>query len=199
MLTRHLGPRPCDAAYFASTALVLAGLAFAPPLQAQDAVRAHLMGDPLPGHNAPAFSLPYATADGPGPADQPFVLRAELGRVVVLAFGASVADAAAKRLLTAFTARYDSLFPGDVVVVVVTPDPLALQAEGAREVGLRFKLLADTSGAVRRMFGVREGGLGVYVVGLDGTIVWRDTRFNAYESTGYAAIRRAVVAGWKTP
>ena len=39
-------------------------------LMAQEPVKAHVMGDPMPGREAPAFSLPYLTAEGPGPADR---------------------------------------------------------------------------------------------------------------------------------
>ena len=67
--------------------------------QAQEPVKAHVMGDPMPGREAPAFSLPYLTAEGPGPADQPFKLRAELGRVVVLAFVPGLTDSAAVLLV----------------------------------------------------------------------------------------------------
>lgn len=168
--------------------------AFGPAtLQAQVPVRARTMGDPLPGREAPAFALPYATADGPGPA--PFEIRAELGRVVVLAFCAGTTDRAAQALMGAFASRGDSLFAGDVAVAAVlpgSPDSLAASAERMR---LSYKLLADVDEDVRRLFGVEKGGTAVYVVGVDGRIVWRELDFNPFLARGYADIQAAVARG----
>ena len=51
-------------------------------------VRLRLLLDDAPsvGRKAPAIVLPYATRSGVGPADQPFTLAREIGRVVVLVF-----------------------------------------------------------------------------------------------------------------
>ncbi|MGE3617839.1 MAG: hypothetical protein AB7L66_18350, partial [Gemmatimonadales bacterium] len=54
---------------------------------AAQSLRAGVLGSPAIGKAAPPLELPYVTADGPGPADQPFRLGAELGRVVILVFG----------------------------------------------------------------------------------------------------------------
>src|SRR5262245_25168902 len=70
------------------TGLVVGSLLTAPPVGAQ--LKAALVGDPKVGEDAPDFALSYLTAQGPGPADQPFRLRAELGRTVVLLFATSL-------------------------------------------------------------------------------------------------------------
>jgi peroxiredoxin len=158
----------------------------------EDPILAHPMGDPSPGRRAPAFSLPYVTAEGPGPAAQPFVLQAELGRVVVLAFCAGTADRAAASLLRAFATRYDSLFVGDVVVAAVMPGRADSLQRVAESNGLSYKLLPDSIGNVRRLFGVGPNDLAVYVIGLDGRVSWRDKAFNPFLAASYARLHQAI-------
>lgn len=176
----------------AMLALVALPVAFPLRVHAQEAVRAHLMGDPVPGQDAPAFSLLYATAEGPGPRDQPFVLRAELGRIVVLAFAAGVNDSSALRLFRSLADQYDELFPGDVVVAGVLPQSVPQLATWAGAHGVKGKVLADTGQQVRRMFGVDRGTIAVYVVGIDGRIAWRELRFTPSSASSYARLRDAV-------
>lgn len=158
----------------------------------EDPILAHPMGDPIPGRRAPAFSLPYVTAEGPGPAAEPFVLQAELGRVVVLAFCAGTADRAAASLLRAFATRYDSLFVGDVVVGAVLPGQADSLQRVAESNGLSYKLLPDSSGNVRRLFGVGPSELAVYVIGVDGRVSWRDKAFNPFLASSYARLHQAI-------
>jgi peroxiredoxin len=162
-------------------------------LSAQDPVRAHVMGDPLPGRDAPAFSLPYLTAEGSGPVDQPFKLRAELGRVVVLAFIPGLSDSAAVALVQAFTTRADSLFGADVTVAAVSSAGGAKLEASAKALGIRMKVLPDTSESVRRMYGVTRGSIAVYVVNPLGRVSWRDLGINPYSRASYTKIRDAVV------
>jgi peroxiredoxin len=150
------------------------------------------MGDPLPGRDAPAFSLPYITAEGPGPSDQPFRLRAELGRVVVLAFVPGLSDSAAISLVRTFTSRADSLFGGEVVVASVVSAPGGQLEQAARTLDIRLKLLPDTAGAVRRLYGVTRGSIAVYVINPLGRVSWRDLNVNPYASASYMKIRNAV-------
>lgn len=169
--------------------------------QAQDPVRVHTMGDPRPGDEAPAFSLPYFTTEGPGPADQPFTLRAELGRVVVLAFCRGLTDSTAVVLLRTLTARYDSLFPGEVAVAAILPDNGPALVEASRANSLRPKLLADSAERIRRLFGVERNQNAVYVIGPTGRVTWRDLRFNPLLATGYGLIGQKVneAAGRTSP
>ena len=163
--------------------------------EAQEPVKVRLMGDPQKGKEAPAFSLPYFTSEGPGPADQPFTLRAELGRVVVLAFCRGLTDSTAVVLLRTLTARYDSLFPGEVAVAALLPETGAALAAAARDNTLRIKLLPDSTESIRRLYGVERNGTSVYVIGPTGRVLWRELRFNPLLATGYDRIRQEVVAG----
>jgi thioredoxin-dependent peroxiredoxin len=168
-------------------------------LLSQEPVKIRLTGNPTPGTDAPASSLPYFTAEGPGPADQPFTLRAELGRVVVLAFCRSAADSAAVTLLRAFASRRDSLFPGDVAVAAIVPDRGDSLLAVARGKSLQIKLLSDSGQRVRRLFGVDRSATAVYVVGLDGRVAWRELRFNPFLATAYDRLRRAVIEASRLP
>jgi peroxiredoxin len=163
-----------------------------PAANAQEPVKAHVMGDPLPGRDAPAFSLPYLTAQGPGPADQPFKLRAELGRVVVLAFVPGLTDSAAVALLRAFSSQGDSLFAGEVVVAAVASTGRDRLESPARALEVRLKVLPDSSEAVRRMYGVSRGSIAAYVIDPLGRISWRSLNINPYARATYTRIRDAV-------
>lgn len=168
-----------------------------PALNAQEPVRAHLMGDPLPGRDAPAFSLPYVTAAGRGPADQPFKLRAELGRVVVLAFVPGLPDSSTTMLVRTFTARADTLFPGEVVVGVAAPMGVDRLTAAAAGLGNRLKFLADSLESVRRLYGVDRRSLAVYVISPLGKISWRELNANPFARATYDRIQGEVAKAGK--
>jgi peroxiredoxin len=113
--------------------------------------------------------------------------------VVVLAFCAGTADSAAVSLLRTFATRRDSLFPGDVAVAGVLPSQPDALERLARDMALPYKLLPDTKGEVRRLFGVGPKQVAVYVIGLDGRVSWRDVGFNPFLARGYGEIRQAVL------
>jgi peroxiredoxin len=163
---------------------------------AQEPVRAYPMGDPRVGHDAPAFTAPYARAEGPGPADQPFALRAELGRVVILAFGRESGDSATVTLLRGLAARHAGLSQGDAVVAVVLPARGERLREIAARLALPYKVVGDPGGRIRRLFGVDRRELGVYVVDTSGRVAWRSLRFDPYSATSYEALGDAVRGAW---
>ena len=163
-----------------------------PAALAQEPLKAHVMGDPTPGREAPAFSLPYLTAEGPGPADQPFKLGAELGRVVVLAFVPGLTDSAAVALVRTFSSQADSLFAGDVVVAAVASTGRGRLESRAQSLGIRIKVLPDSSEAVRRLYGVSRGSMAAYVIDPLGRISWRNLSLNPYAKATYTTIRDAV-------
>jgi hypothetical protein len=163
-----------------------------PVLVAQEPVKAHVMGDPLPGRDAPAFSLPYLTAEGPGPADQPFKLKAELGRVVVLAFVPGLTDSAAVTLVRTFASQADSLFAGDVVLVAVASTGRGRLESPAGTLGARIKAVPDSSEGVRRLYGVTRGSIAAYVIDPLGRVSWRNLNVNPYARGTYTTIRDAV-------
>ena len=153
-------------AMWASLSLVAAA-----PLAAQD-LKAGLMGSPAPGREAPGIVLPYFTAAGPGPANQPFRLSAELGRVVVLVFDAREDNASAAKWAEV-TARLDSLAGSTVALVGVVhagAGPTQVLATG--QAG-QLKFLADSLGLVHRRYGVGRGARHwlLVVVADDGRVV----------------------------
>lgn len=161
-------------------------------LNAQEPVRAHVMGDPLPGRDAPAFSLPYLTAEGPGPVDQPFKLKAELGRVVVLVFVPGLTDSAAVTLARTFSSQADSLFAGDVVIAAVASTGRGPLEAPVRTLAVRVKVLPDSTEGVRRLYGVTRGSMAAYVIDPLGRISWRNLGLNPYARSTYTTIRDAV-------
>lgn len=115
-----------------------------------------------------------------------------MGRVVVLAFVPGLSDSAAISLVRGFTYQADSLFGGDVVVASVV-SAAGVQLEPAvRSMDIRLKLLPDTAGAVRRLYGVTRGNIAVYVIDALGRVSWRDLNVNPYVSASYTKIRNAV-------
>lgn len=166
------------------------GLIGASVLHAQESVRAHVMGDPLPGRDAPAFSLPYLTASGAGPADQPFALRGELGRVVILAFVPGLPDSSAVALVRGL--ETDSLLGGDVVRAAIASLGIGRLGAVARDRGIGLKLLPDSTEAIRRLYGVERRSIAVYVVNTLGKVSWRDLNVNPFAKSTYSRIRDAV-------
>jgi peroxiredoxin len=155
------------------------------------------VGDPRVGQDAPDFSLPYITAVGPGPADQPFRLRSELGRRVVLVFSGPPEGEVTRRLWEFLAAGDDSLFaPATVVVGVFRAPPAPVQAL-ATAIASRFKLLPDSAGQAFRRFGVGRGpspagSATVFVVGDDGRVVHRSRAFRPDDPGEVERLRAAV-------
>lgn len=140
---------------------------------AQQPLRGGLVDSPRVGRPAPALVLPYFTVDGAGPADQPFRLEAELGRVVVLVFDAGIDSTAAAGW--ADVGRRAGDLPGRTTIVVgVHQGRAARVAELAVAAGPGVKLLADSAGRARRAYGIRPvaGGWNAFVVADDGRLVW---------------------------
>jgi len=163
-------------------------------LAGQEPLRAGVLGSPTVGRSAPEIVLPYFTAQGPGPADQPFRLGAELGRVVILVFGGK-ADSAAAGDWAAVKARTDSLVGRNVIAAGLirgSPERTLEIAAGLPD----FKLLADQDGRAHRNYGIAEStrSWSAFVVSDDGRLVWFG-RISARGSEGWAAVRSAVSKG----
>lgn len=188
-------------------ACAIACLGFvAPALAAQDsgAVRLRLQLEDLVqvGRAAPAVVLPYATAAGPGPADQPFDLSRELGRTVTLVFSSSLASPGVSEGLRTIAGRIQPWLDSGVVVAAVSPDPSPLQVRLAHDMALPFKLLSDNAAAVARRFGfarLRANRYAVVVVGRDGRVRWVDAAFDPRAATGYVHLDVALRAAREIP
>ncbi len=152
------------------------------------------------GKSAPAIVLPYATRDGVGPAEQPFTLAKELGRVVVLAFYPGDFTPGCTAEWRAFRERAATLFGPGVVVAGISRDSLATHVRFARELDLPFKLLSDPDLAVARRYNAADGTRArrvVVVVGPDGTVRYVDPAFAALDPQSYLHLGAAVEAAKK--
>lgn len=181
-------------------ALVVLSVVAAPPARAQDSTggrpTAVIVGGPEVGRRAPSFRLPWANQDGVGPADQPYDLSLDRGKTVVLAFYPKDFTSGCTAELKTFAQQYDSLFGPEVVVVGISVDSLPTHVRFASSLGLPFRLLSDPTQAVARRYASsdRSGYMRrtVYVVGPDGKVQYRNTRFNALDPGHYTELGTAV-------
>jgi peroxiredoxin Q/BCP len=95
------------------------------------------------------------------------------------------------------------MFPGaaagDVVVLPVSADGLASHAAWAGEAKFPFALASDSTLGVAERYGSRTAGRPysnrtVFVIGRDGTVKYRDLKFNALSEEAYANLAAAVKA-----
>jgi peroxiredoxin Q/BCP len=183
----------------AAAAVVLSGVAV-PRLQAQDSAvgrpTAVMISGPDVGRRAPTFRLPWAGRDGVGPADQPYDLSLDRGKTVVLAFFPRDFTSGCTAEMKTFAEQYDSLFGPEVVVVGISVDSLQTHSRFAASLGLPFRLLSDPTQEVARRYASKDASgymrRTVYVVGPDGRVQYRNTRFNALDPNHYAKLGAAV-------
>ena len=186
-------------------AVVLLGVLFAPPALAQTTelkVKLALEDAPRVGRVAPALVLPYATAAGIGPADQPFDLGKEVGAVVVIAFYPGDFTPGCTAEWRAFRDRAAAMFGSGVVVVGVSRDSLASHVRFAQELELPFKLLSDPDLAVSRRYAAASGTFAkrvVVVVGRDGRVAFVDPAFAALDPESYVRLATAIAAAKEMP
>jgi peroxiredoxin Q/BCP len=186
-------------------AILLLGSAFATMASAQESplkIKLALEDAPRVGRPAPPLTLPYATADGISPADQPFVLGKELGRIVVIAFYPGDFTDGCIAEWRAFRDRADTIFGAGVVVVGVSGDALASHQRFAQELKLPFKLLSDSGLVVARRYAAVDGLRAkrvVVVVGRDGRVRFVDAAFSAVDPESYAHLAAAVATAKETP
>ncbi|MBP9897427.1 MAG: redoxin domain-containing protein [Gemmatimonadales bacterium] len=162
-------------------------------------VRLRLLLDDAPsvGRKAPAIVLPYATRSGVGPADQPFTLAREIGRVVVLVFYPGNFTAASTAEWQALRERSATLAPEGVVLVGISTDSLVSHVRFASDLDLPFKLLSDADRAIIQRYGVADGPRArraVVVVGADGTVRYLDPAFAVLDPESYVHLAAAIRA-----
>ncbi|MBA3658385.1 MAG: redoxin domain-containing protein [Gemmatimonadales bacterium] len=181
-----------------STVVTAASLLLpAVPAAAQSGT-ASLISGPDIGRRAPDFTLPWASKDGVGPIEMPYQLRRDQGKTVVIAFLPRAFTRSSVEQLQSFAQHYDSLFGPEVSVVGITTDPLETQGRFAARYGVPFRLLSDPAQRVARKYGSNDPrGLGrrtIYVVGPDGTVKYRNLRFNPADPSQFTKLRTAVRA-----
>lgn len=165
-------------------------------------VRFALDDPPRVGRAAPPIVLPYATAAGPGPADQPFTLAKELGNVVIVAFYPENFSPSSTAEWRAFRERSAALLDRGTVLVGVSRDSLEAHVRFARELELPFKLLSDPRLEVARRYDAVDGDRArrvVVVVGRDGRVRYLDPAFAALDPESYVHLAAAVAAAKETP
>jgi peroxiredoxin Q/BCP len=180
-------------------ALLLMGAASLPAQSEPEPLRLRLSVEDAPrvGGKARPLVLPYATRDGIGPADQPFDLSRELGRVVVLVFYPGNFTPASTAEWQALRDRAGSLLSPGVVVVGVSTDSLASHARFAAALDLPYKLLSDRDGTIIQRYGQADGPRArraVVVIGRDGTVRSVDPAFAALDPQSYIHLAAAIRA-----
>ena len=182
-----------------AAAIVLSVIA-ALPARAQDAAASRptavMVSGPDVGKRAPTFRLPWANRDGAGPADQPYDLSLDRGKTVVLAFFPRDFTSGCTAEMKTFAEQYDSLFGPEVVVLGISVDSLQTHVRFAQSLALPFRLLSDPTQEVARRYASNDGSgymrRTVYVIGADGKVQYRNTRFNALDPSAYAELGTAV-------
>jgi peroxiredoxin Q/BCP len=177
-------------------ACVVAG---SPILRAQSAYgnpTAILSTGPEQGRTAPDFTLPWANKDGVGPAESPYQLWRDRGKVVVIAFYPRDFTPTCIAQFRSFTEQYQNLFGPDVVVVGISSDPVETHGRFAASLDLPFRLLSDPEQRVARKYGsFASNGYPrrtVYVVGADGRVTYRNMHFDSDNPEHYSELGSAV-------
>ena len=150
---------------------------------------------PEVGQPAPDFTA--AWADASGERATPVKLSDLRGKVVVLAFYPKDRSSGCTAELTRFRDEHATLFGADVVVLPVSVDDVASHASWAKEMSFPFPLVSDPTLAVAEQYGSRMAerpmsSRTVFVIGKDGTVAWRDLRFNALAENAYTGLAAAV-------
>lgn len=183
--------------------LLLVAVLAVPPMAAQAVesspvrLRLRVAEELRVGRQAPAVVLPYATKAGAGPTDQPFDLRRELGRVVVLAFYPGDFTPGCIAEWRAFRDRAGTIFGSQVVVAGISADSIDSHIRFARELDLPFKLLSDPELRVARQYDAADASRArrvVVVIGRDGMVRYVDRAFAALDPEAYVQLGAAVAA-----
>ncbi len=191
-----LRPALLSSAALAALIAAPAGVrAQAPAAPAAAAAAAPTQPAPEVGQAAPDFTL--AWADASGARATPVSLAGQKGKVVVVAFYPKDRTTGCTAELTKFRDEFDTLFGKDVVVLPISADSVASHTEWAREMKFPFALVSDPQLTAADAYGSHvagrpTSGRTVFVIGKDGTIAWRDLRFNALNEGAYQALAAAV-------
>ena len=149
---------------------------------------------PAIGDAAPDFTS--TATDSTGKAI-PIALSSLRGKVVVLAFYPLDRSTGCTAELSKFRDEYATLFPAGVVVLPTSVDSVASHASWAKESHFPFALIADTKGELATKYGSQGVGRPtfrrtVFVIGKDGTILWRNLKFGALNVGAYTELAAEV-------
>ena len=187
----------------AAALLLIAGIATAqtpaPATNAQAPAAQPAAPPPPPevdvGKVAPDFTMEWA--DAKGPIAKPLKLSELRGKVVVLAFYPLDRSSGCTAELTKFRDEYARLFGDGVVVVPISVDSIASHVSWAEEMKFPFALGSDPQLTVAKQYGSSNparpfASRTVFVIGKDGTILWRNLRFPALNETAYTELAAEV-------
>ena len=183
--------------------VVLAATVFVSPAFAQTAIVSapQMPAAPTPppeieiGKIAPDFTI--GVADSSGVAAKPVKLSDYRGKVVVLAFYPADRSSGCTHQLTKFRDEYTKLFGTGTVVLPISVDSLSTHASWAAEMKFPFALGADTDLSLAKQYGSWAPGRTnstrtVFVIGKDGTILYRNLRFLALNESHYSDLAAEV-------
>jgi peroxiredoxin Q/BCP len=147
------------------------------------------------GKPAPDFTLPWA--DSIGARQTPVRLSSLKGKVVVLAFYPGDRTSGCTAELSKFRDEYGKMFGSNTVVVPISVDSISSHASWARDMKFPFALASDPQLSVADQYGSHTPGKGyasrtVFVIGKDGTILWRNLRFGALNEGAYTDLAAEV-------
>jgi peroxiredoxin Q/BCP len=143
------------------------------------------------GKVAPDFTLEWA--DAKGPIAKPFKLSDLRGKVVVLAFYPADRSSGCTAELTKFRDEFSKIFAGNTVVVPISNDSIASHSSWAHEMNFPFALVSDPQLEVAKQYGSWNPARSfasrtVFVIGKDGTILYRNLRFPALNEAAYTEL-----------
>lgn len=147
------------------------------------------------GKVAPDFTLPWA--DGNGPIAKPFRLSDLRGKVVVLAFYPLDRSSGCTAELTKFRDEFPKIFGANTVVVPISVDSIASHVSWAHDMNFPFALASDPQLTVAKQYGSWNPARAfasrtVFVIGKDGTILWRNLKFPALNEQAYTELAAEV-------
>lgn len=152
---------------------------------------------PAPEVGQPAPNFTGRIADASGVKAKPVSLADYKGKVVVLAFYPLDRSSGCTAELTKFRDEYATLFGDGVVVVPISNDSIASHASWASDMKFPFALGSDPQLIVAKQYGSSNparpfASRTVFVIGKDGTILWRNLKFPALNETAYTELAAEV-------
>jgi peroxiredoxin Q/BCP len=147
------------------------------------------------GKIAPDFTLDWA--DGNGPIAKPFKLSDLRGKVVVLAFYPLDRSSGCTAELTKFRDEFATMFGKNTVVVPISVDSIGSHVSWAHDMSFPFALASDPQLTVAKQYGSWNPARAfasrtVFVIGKNGTILWRNLKFPALNEQAYTELAAEV-------
>ncbi|MBX6365783.1 MAG: peroxiredoxin [Gemmatimonadetes bacterium] len=150
---------------------------------------------PEVGAVAPDFTAPAADANGP--LMKPVTLSSYKGKVVVLAFYPGDRTSGCTAELSKFRDEYATLFGDGVVVLPISVDGIDSHASWAKDMKFPFALVSDPDQSIGKLYGSvipgrKLNARTVFVIGKDGRIRYRNTKFGALNEQAYQELAAEV-------